>query len=257
MPLGYFDQGLACGLGQVKVNRCATHAGSAWLLVQRRGSAGRGVVRCASSVQLAGQGGNGQAGDPALDRVGQCAIDGHLPSGFNRFEQALRCIRRDGRVGCRAQRQAVGNFCHGRQVQPVGLQFSCLVCFASRAAAGHGQVAAWPAQAVLGVKAQTLGCEFKTIGQLPPSEPARDRCQRQRFERFSQLCINVCQRHVNGRGTNAPFAHISPCAHTAVAGLDVNTQRLHAGVLLDVRYINAAEICKQLARPVGPLPGMP
>ena len=161
VALGDDNFGLASGLRQVKVNGRIFDSGPARLLGRR--IAWR--LHCAAAQYLAGQSRYFQPADAALGGVNQIAIGRHLPARVQRFNQAFGSERRDQRMGCRAQRQAVGNLSHRCQVKAIRFQFGFLFGLPGRAAAGHGQVAAWPLQTVRRVKAQVFSGEFKAVVQ--------------------------------------------------------------------------------------------
>ena len=115
---------------------------------------------------------NMQLLNPGLNLVLRDCTGGALPAGLDTLHQPGGSIARQRRMQGGAQRQAAGNLCQRRQVEPVRLQLTvcrpCGVALRLR----QLQVAAWPAQSVSGIKRQTLGRKFQTSGRKFARQPS-------------------------------------------------------------------------------------
>ena len=229
-PVGHGQLGLPTRLGEIERHLRTTEAGDG-----RHGVVRRQRQPCDLAANL------------VLLRLRQRP----LPFGPQLLHQTTRRIVAHRAVHGVAQGQPARDLRQGGQVQPVGLQFATLSACLALSAVAQRQIAAGPAQAIVGHELQILGGQLKAVVQPATAHPPRHRAQRQWAQVLAQGSVDLVECHVHRAAADLAALHIHPRAHGAPALRDL--QPLQIGVPVQARHVHAREVGEQLAAPALPV----
>ena len=172
------------------------------------------------------------------------------PGGLHLLHQPL------GLVGCQrlvygcVQRQALGNFHHSRQVQPVRTDFPMRRLAGIAAEQAHPHVAAWPVQTILRMESQRFGRELVAIVEPPGTHPARHSGQHQRLQLGRYPDVDLVHGHVRGGMGEFGPVDIHPGAQGASALRDIHTQ---IQITTQLRHVHMRKVGVRLSLPLAPV----
>ncbi|GAO25545.1 hypothetical protein ALISP_5365 [Alicycliphilus sp. B1] len=233
---------------------------------QQQPAAGHGQRRAAARLRelelhvrarQAGHGGHavlrgeGQPRHLAAQLVLPRLLQRPAPAGLQLLHHAPRGIGLQHAVHGLVQGQAAGDLRDRGQVQPVGAQLALLPARPALAGVAQEEVAAGPAQTVVGHELQVPGGQLEAIVQPAAADPTRHGPQQQGAQVRAQRGIDRAQRHVGRAAHDPALLHVHPGAQRAPALAHLQGSQVRVAV--EPRDVHLREIGVHLATPALPV----